>query len=82
MTQKEEHEILFNEYYRIGKIASKDGDQCYWEWHLQTYSLLEKMGLLYEYELWRLEKGSRLEWPVKEIHNKMKEILLKKEKQL
>lgn len=56
MTQEQEHEILFKEYYNLEEIVVNEGDDYLWDWHYEVYVLLEKMGLLYEYETWKIKK--------------------------
>lgn len=60
MTQEQEHEILFNEYYDLKRMNYKIPTHVFDVYLImadEVYDILEKLGLIDKYEKWEANKG-------------------------
>lgn len=60
MTQEQEHEILFNEYYDLKRINYRTLKHVRSEYLImvdEVYEILGKLGLINEYEKWEANNG-------------------------
>lgn len=71
MTQEQEHEILFVECYLLDKILKSEMQHSlsmtYCDYYEEVCFLLKKLGLLNEYELWKIKNINEI---IEQLDNK------------